>query len=363
MRKNSSAYPVEFVADAFGESSALADVLEPFERVLIVADQNVVNRVPGIGARIGRYVQDHELSLAAKPVVFPGGERAKTDDLQSALTVVSAILDAKVGRGDVVLAIGGGAVLDVAGYAAAQTRGGLGVVRMPTTPSAMMDAAFADYAAVDSFAVKDALRVPSEPAAVVVDTTLADTVLDGVWCSGIGAAVRLAVANDASLLSKVEELAPDYEGRREGALDELVRLVHATRAKKGATALGLWAANRLEPMSGYKVPYGYATVIGLMLEVGAAVVRGDLGDDDIVRIRKIFRDCGAIGPISRSVHLVKQVESLMYGLDAWLLSSPDGVPAISKIGKSELVVEPDRDAYRAAAESFARTFISPPPEA
>lgn len=362
MRKNSSAYPVEFVSDAFGESSALADALSPFGRVLIVADQNVVNRVAGIGARIGRYFQDRGLTLAAKPVVLAGGERAKADDMRSALAVVSAALDAKVGRGDAVLAIGGGAVLDVAGYAAAQVRGGLGVVRMPTTPAAMMDAAFADYAAVDSFSVKDALRVPSAPSAVVVDTSLAGTVLDGVWRNGVGEAVRLAVAHDSSLLAKVEKLAPDYSGRREGTLDELVRLVHATRSKKGATALGLWSANRIEPMSGYKVPHGYAAVIGLLLEVGAAVARGAMDDEDVARVRRIFRGCGTIGPVSRSVHLIKRCDDLLHGLDAWLLASPDGVPALVKMGKSELVAEPDRDAYRQAAESFARTFVSPPTE-
>ena len=61
--------------------------------------------------------------------------------------------DAKLGVNDVVIALGGGTVLDVAGYAAAQVRGGIKVLRMPTTVASMLDAAFAEYAAVRDTAI------------------------------------------------------------------------------------------------------------------------------------------------------------------------------------------------------------------
>ena len=93
--------------------------------------------------------------------------------------------------------------IDVAGYAAAQIRGGVKVVRVPTTPAAMMDAAFAEDAAVDSPAVKDALRVPCPPAAVVIDPKFAATVLDGVWRGGIGEAVRQAAVRDGALMKRI----------------------------------------------------------------------------------------------------------------------------------------------------------------
>ena len=211
MQKSCFSYPVEFTDDAFGESPVLAETLKKASgsenpRVLIVADLNVVQRTEGLGAKIGRYVQAHGICLAGSPVVMAGGEKVKADNLQSALNVVSAILSAKLGRNDIVLALGGGTVLDVAGYAAAQARGGVKIVRMPTSPAAMMDAAFADYAAVDSASVKDALRVPSVPAAVVIDFSFAASVLDGVWRGGVAEAVRLAVASDATLLKKLKKL-------------------------------------------------------------------------------------------------------------------------------------------------------------
>lgn len=348
MRKNSSSYPIELAPDAFGESSVLADLLAGASRVLIVADMNVVQRTAGLGTKIGRYVQAHGITLAGSPVVIGGGEKIKSDNLQSALKVASAILEAKLSRTDVVLALGGGTVLDVAGYAAAQARGGVNIVRLPTTPLAMMSAAFARQASVNASAVKDALRVPSVPSAVVVDPLFANSVLDGVWRSGMGAAVRLAAATDAALLKKLEKLTPDYAARRPDVLEDVLKAVLATRAKKGGSDLALWAANRIESLSGYKLPHGYGVSIGLVLELCAAVERGAVDEADVLRVREILRACGALEGLAHAQYVLQQVDALLCGLDAWLLAEPEGVPTLTAFGKSEAVAEPDREAYRAA---------------
>ena len=357
MQKSCFSYPVEFVEDVFGDSAVLADVLKKVTgsespKVFIVADQNVVQHTEGLGSRIGRYVQAHGIQLAGSPVVIAGGEKIKSDNLQSALTVVSALLSAKLGRNDVVLAIGGGTVLDVAGYAAAQVRGGVKTVRLPTTPAAMMDAAFADYAAVDSASVKDALRVPCVPAAVLIDTGFAATVLDGVWRGGIGEAVRLAAAADVTLLKKLKKLAPAYCGRDMAALAEIVQLVCKTRAKKGGTALALWAALRLESMSGYKLPHGYAVSIGLCIDLCYAAEKKLLKDADRDAALEILRICGALDGLAHSGHLLSQADGLLFGLDAWLLSVPDrSIVVLDGIGKTQTVGDLDRDVVRGVVKN------------
>ena len=351
MQKSCFSYPVEFTEDTFGESSVLADTLKKVTgsdgpRVLIVADMNVVQRVEGLGSKIGRYVQEHGIRLAGSPVVLGGGEKVKADNLQSALKIVSEMLSAKVGRNDVVLAIGGGTIFDVAGYAAAQVRGGAKLVRMPTTPAAMMDAAYADYAAVDSATVKDALRVPSVPAAVVIDTGFAASVLDGVWRGGIGEAVRLAVALDASLLKKTEGWAEAYRARDGRVLLGLVKAVHAVRAKKGGTTFAQWAAFRLESMSGYKLPHGYAVSIGICIDLGYAVEKGLLKPADRERVVALLDSCGALDGLEHSGHLLNQAENLLLGLDAWALSSGSSAIAIPHgIGKPGEAAAPDRETY------------------
>ena len=358
MQKNCFNYPVEFTADVFGASEVLADILKKVTgsdepKVLIVADMNVVQRVEGLGSKIGRYVQDHGIRLAGSPVVLAGGEKVKADNLQSALRIVSEMLSAKIGCDDVVLAIGGGTLLDVAGYAAAQVRGGVKLVRMPTTPAAMMDAAYAEFAAVDSATVKDALRVPSVPAAVVIDTGFAASVLDGVWRGGIGEAVRLAVASDAALLKKVNSRADAYRNRDGEVLSEIVRAVHAVRAKKGGTRFAQWAALRLESMSGYKLPHGYAVSIGMCIDLGYAVQKGLLKSTDRDRVVGLLRSCGALDGLAHSGHLLGQADNLLYGIDAWTLSFGAGAfPVCQGLGKSGMVA-PDREVYRTVLKELS----------
>ena len=362
MQKSCFSYPVEFVEDAFGASDVLADTLKKVTgsdepRVLIVADLNVVQRIEGLGSKIGRYVKEHGIRLAGSPVVLGGGEKVKADNLQSALKVVSEVLCAKIGRNDVVLAIGGGSILDVAGYAAAQVRGGVKLVRMPTTPAAMIDAAYADYAAVDSATVKDALRVPSVPAAVVIDAGFAASVLDGVWRGGIGEAVRLAVASDASLLKKVEAAAEDYRRRDVPALVTIVRAVHAVRAKKGGTQFAQWAALRLESMSGYKLPHGYSVPIGLCIDLGYAVRKEFLKSKDRDRVVGLLCSCGALDGLNHSGHLMGQTDNLICGIDAWELSAGGDVfPVCLGLGKSGTESCPDREVYRQVLKELPTAF-------
>lgn len=359
MRKSCFSYPVEFTEDAFGESDVLAKVLKSVTgadepKVLIVADMNVVQRTEGLGSKIGRYVREHGIRLAGSPVVIAGGEKVKTDNLQSALRIVSEMLSAKLGRNDVVLAIGGGTILDVAGYAASQVRGGVKLVRLPTTPAAMMDAAYAEYAAVDSATVKDALRVPSVPSAVVIDTGFASSVLDGVWRGGIGEAVRLAVASDAALLKKVASRAEAYRNRDMSALAEIVRAVHAVRAKKGGTDFARWAAFRLESMSGYKLPHGYAVSIGICIDLGYSVEKGLLKPADRDRVVGLLNACGALDGLNHSGHLLNQADNLLFGLDAWALSRGNGaLSVVCGVGKSDEVQTADRETFRKVVNELA----------
>ena len=351
MHKNCLPYPVEFAKDAFGESDALAKMLlsgrDGAQRVFIVADQNVVQRTEGLGMKIGRYVRTHEIDLAGSPVVVGGGEKAKLDDAHTALMVASEMQRARICRNDIVLAIGGGTVLDVAGWSAAQTCGGIGVVRMPTTPEGMLDAAFSEYAALDFPYKKDALRVKSVPVGVVVDTTFASTVLDGVWRGGIGEAMRLALARDAAFLKKLLSAAQAYCVRDEEVLDDIVSSAYAVRAKKGGTSLALWSAMRLQSMSGWKLPHGYAVVIGVLVDVAYAAAIGAVTEDTRDAVVEFFDECGTLDGLVHSQHLLQQADSLLGGLDDWMRVSPEAsFEVLSGVGKAKKVASLDSSVYR-----------------
>ena len=355
MHKNCLSYPVEFARDAFGESDVLAKVLlggrdgDAAPRVFIVADQNVVQRTEGLGMKIGRYVRAHGIELAGSPVVVGGGEKAKLDNAQTAMMVATEMVRAGMRSGDVVLAMGGGTVLDVAGWAAAQVCGGVPLVRMPTTPEAMLDAAFAEYAALDSSHLKDAFRVRSVPAGVVVDTSFSATVLDGVWRGGIGEAVRLAIARDAAFFKKLMGVAQAYRDRDAAVLDAVVSDACAVRMKKGGTSFALWPAMRLQAMSGWKLPHGYAVAIGVLVGVSYAAAAGAVRESTRDAVVGFLEECGTLDGLVHSRYLLQQEDALLEGIGEWRRSFPEArLEALSGLGKTEEIDVPDAGLMRDA---------------
>jgi len=352
-------YEVKVVEDVFdAENPALAGVLKGITgaeepHVMLVADANVVHRTEGLGTKIGRYVQTHGIKLVGSPVVLGGGEKVKADDMDGVRKLASAAVNAKVGANDVMLVIGGGTILDVAGYAARQVRGGLKLVRMPTTPAAMVDAAYAEFAAIDLNGVKDALRVPSHPSAVVVDMSFAGTVLDGVWRGGLGEVVRHAAASDASLFKKVVKNAAALKARDMAAMAEVMCACIESRVKKGPTDFAEWSALRLESMSGYKLPHGYAVPIAICIDCAYAVEKGLMKESDQELVCRTLAECGALDGLSHSHHILSQADGILFGLDAWRLSTgASSIVVPAGIGKSAVEECPDRAAYKKVIKEF-----------
>lgn len=352
-------YTVDFTDDLFAEDNPLlADTLQRLSgekppRMMLVADANVVQRTPNLGTRIGRYLQTHGIELAGASAVLGGGEKIKYDNFASFQKVLAAALDAKIGCRGVILAIGGGTVLDVAGAVAAQLRGGVRLVRVPTTPAAMVDAAYAGYAALDYLSVKDAVRVPCQPDAVFVDTSFAATVLDGVWRGGAGELMRIAAVTDAAFARSVAAAAPALRERDMEVFSGLAREAVALRKRTGNVDFALWSALRLEAMSGYKLPHGYAVPIGICIDCAYAVERGLMSSDDQALVCVALAKMGALDGLSHSRHLMGQIDSILCGLDAWALSAGECAIRLPKqLGESTVETNPDREIYRKVLGEF-----------
>lgn len=343
MRKNCLPCRVEFINDLFGEGAhklaeelrSVSGVAKP--RVLLVADYNVVQRTEGLGAKVGRAFQAEGVELAGSPVVFSGGDKVKLDRQYGLTKVFESALAARVGAQDLLVAFGGGAIFDVVGVVAAGLRARPKVVRIPTTPSAMLDAAFAEQAYFNGAQIKDSLTYDAKPALVLVDFAFADTVLDGVWRAGFAEAVRFAVVKDVSLLEELAKLAAPFARRERAALQRTVELCLERRKAKGGTAFALWAANRLEEMSEYKLPHGYAIALGIVIDTAYAFKRGYLPWGDYEKVVKLLTDCGAMDGASHSRHLLGKTDLLLQGLETarWLTNAPIELPQGLGNGESE----------------------------
>jgi 3-dehydroquinate synthetase len=155
--------------------------------------------------------------------------------------------------------------------------------------------------------------------------------------------VRLAVSYDGSFFKKTVKLAEEFRRRDFDAMTELVKGALAVRRKKGASTLADWCAARLESMSGYKLPHGYAVSIGICVDAEYSFLKGYLKDDDRMAIRSLLTELGALDGLNHSRHLLSQAESVLFGLDAWRLATGKreiSVPA--GIGKLKVESVPDR---------------------
>jgi shikimate kinase/3-dehydroquinate synthase len=267
-------YPIDVAHDA---PSLLTDAVARVapSSVLLVTDANV------------QRARGHEIAAALAPLALPGvrvalpaGERHKT--LASVAMIWDAALGAGVDRDALVVAVGGGVVGDLAGFAAATLLRGVRVVQVPTTLLAMVDASVGGKTGFDHPAGKNLLGAFHQPSAVVADLAHLSTLPRRERIAGLAEVVKIAVATDAALLDRLERDASAVAAGDPGALLPVVR--EAVRAKvrvvrddereRGARALlnlGHTVGHALEAHGGYaRWLHGEAVAIGTVLEMRAA---------------------------------------------------------------------------------------------
>lgn len=305
-------YPVVFTSGVFAPSNTvLRDVLGPASpdgraRLLFVLDSGLVDAWPGLVAAVERYCAQHadRVALAAPPLIVPGGEVAKNEP-RHLEAVHAAINDARLCRHSHVVAVGGGAVLDLTGYAAATAHRGIRLIRIPTTVLAQDDSAVGVKNGVNAFGKKNYLGTFTPPFAVINDVAFLETLSDRDWRSGISEAIKVALIRDPAFFDRIEEDAEALAARDEAAMARLVRrsaelhLLHVTTGgdpfELGSSRpldFGHWAAHKLEQMTAHRLRHGEAVAIGIALDTTYAFLQGFLSEADWRRILGLLLTVG-----------------------------------------------------------------------
>lgn len=222
--------------------------------------------------------------IAAR-VVLPAGEAHKT--IASIEEIWDAALEAGVDRSSVVLAVGGGVIGDLAGFAASSLLRGVRFVQAPTTLLAMVDASVGGKTAIDRPQGKNLVGAFHQPSLVIADVDLLSTLPPRELRSGLAEVVKTALVGDASLLEAIES---SVEAIARGDLDVLATLARASVAYKarvvsederdvtGARAalnFGHTVGHALEAHGGYTtLTHGEAVALGMIAALRVGVVRG-----------------------------------------------------------------------------------------
>jgi len=305
---------VSFTRGAFDTANPLlADALNADAdapgKLLVAVDQGVVEGNPTLQHDIETYLDHHRAAGRTLPQLVgfravPPGEPCK-NDLSNLETFLGEIDKARLCRHSFVLVVGGGAVLDMVGFAAAVAHRGVRLVRMPTTTLAQGDSGVGVKNSVNMFGKKNFLGTFAVPWAVVNDLSLLETLDDREWRSGMSEAVKVALLKDAGLYrliaSRADQLAnrdvPFADGviQRSAAL-HLDHIAHGGDPFEATTArpldFGHWSAHKLEQMTNFAVKHGEAVAIGLALDVTYCELLGMLPPETAADIRDTLAAIG-----------------------------------------------------------------------
>lgn len=230
------------------------------------------------------------------------GEAAKS------LSVLGQLWDRAAGipleRRDVVVALGGGVVGDLAGFAAATYNRGMAVVQVPTTLLAMTDAAIGGKTAIDLAAGKNLVGAFHQPARVIIDPDTLTTLADRPLREGFGEIVKYGLIRDPDLLELLEDNLDDVLAGDVGLRTEVIRRCVAVKAEVVAADerelgqrahlnLGHTYAHALETLTGYgEWLHGEAVGVGLLVALRLGELLGRHDDAMRVRTRALLQRIG-----------------------------------------------------------------------
>jgi 3-dehydroquinate synthase len=259
--------------------------------VFVVLDEGVARAWPGLASDIQAYFVAHagQLTLIEpEPYVIIGGEAAK-NDAAVIQALQAALFAAKVDRHSVVLIIGGGAVLDAAGYAAAVCHRGLRIVRAPTTVLAQNDAGIGVKNGVNAFGVKNALGTFAPPLAVINDLDFIATLPARDRLAGLAEALKVGLIRDPEFVGWLSDNAQElFEGAIEATATMIRRCaeLHLAHIRDGGDPFelgsarpldfGHWAAHKLEMLSHHELRHGEAVAIGIAIDSRYSALSGRL---------------------------------------------------------------------------------------
>jgi 3-dehydroquinate synthase len=304
-------FPVHFTSGVFDPSnSLLRDTIAAIGgspvRVVFVIDRGVMRGHRNLIGAIKAYCAEFSgvLTLAKSPVVLPGGEKVKNLP-RYVKEILRVINDGGLCRHSYVVAIGGGALLDVVGYAAATAHRGIRLIRIPTTVLSQDDSGVGVKNGVNAFGKKNYLGVFAPPFAVINDFRFLTSLSDRDWRSGISEAVKGSLIKDAAFFDFLEEHAARLAGRDQASMEQMVRRCAELHCAHIATSgdpfelgssrpldFGHWAAHKLEHLTNYRLRHGEAVAIGIALDSTYSYLLGSLAEDDWRRILTLLRNLG-----------------------------------------------------------------------
>ena len=309
-------HQVHFTTHAFALGNRLLrDVLtgspevacgERQAKVLFLIDDAVAAATPQLVKEITQYFAAHgdALHLVCAPVLIEGGEAVKNAFYR--VSEIHALIERHhIDRHSYVLVLGGGALLDMVGLAAATAHRGVRLVRLPSTTLAQDDSGVGVKNGINAFGKKNFLGTFAPPFAVINDFALLATLSERDKRAGYIEAVKVACIRDAHFFGVLEADATALAQVEPDPMQRLIRRSAELHLDPLATSgapfemgsarpldFGHWAAHKLEQLSEYRLRHGEAVAIGLALDTLYSRDSGYLSREEAERIIRLLERLG-----------------------------------------------------------------------
>jgi 3-dehydroquinate synthase len=351
---------LRFATDVLNrDEHVLLDLLEPSgggpPRVQFWLDENVWRACPDLSARIDAFCQRHAEHIERVDDIqrVAGGEAIKNDIhvLERMLKVIHA---ADLDRRSYIVVIGGGAVLDTVGFAAAIAHRGIRLLRLPTTTLAQADSGIGVKNSVNLFQKKNWLGTFAVPWGVINDASMLETLSDRDFVCGFSEAVKVSLLKCPDLFAQLEQSAEAIRGRDRIVAGAIIRRsaeLHMDHITGGGDPFeanetrpldfGHWSAHRLEAMTDFSLRHGEAVAIGVAVDtVYSSLVHG-LPVEAARRVLTCLRRLG----FHLSHPAMDDTRAVFRGLEEFRqhLGGRLTLTMISRIGHSLEVHEVDRE--------------------
>lgn len=321
---------LRFTTDVLGEDEGvLLELLKPSgnerPRVQFWVDDNVAYRGRELCPLIKSFCDRHgdRLRWVGDIEKVPGGEWIKNEPLMLE-RILKEMHAADLDRHSYVVVVGGGAVLDAVGFAAAIAHRGIRLVRLPTTTLAQADSGIGVKNSVNLFQKKNWIGTFAVPWGVVNDSALLDSLSDRDFRSGFSEAVKVSLLKSAAMFSRLERAAPAIARRERAATEEMIRwsaqlhLDHITKSGDPFESLearpldfGHWSAHRLEALSDFQLRHGEAVAIGVAMDTVYSALAGEL---DMIAARRVL-DCLRRLGFQLSHPALEDTDTILAGLE------------------------------------------------
>lgn len=274
-------------------------------RVFLVADADVMAANSGLDGQITAYFERQGDAMHYLGCLeLPGGEQLK-NEARYLEQLYRVIEEKKLCRHSFIIALGGGALLDLVGFAASTAHRGIRHIRLPSTSLSQGDGGCGVKNGINYFGKKNFIGTFTPPAAVINDVDLLKTLPEPRLIDGYIEAIKVALIKDLDFFESIEGQAGAILQRDFFVIRQVLEasarhhVLHIARngdpfelSSSRPLDFGHWSAHKLEVLSDYQLSHGEAVAIGIALDSVYSHRQGFLSQSELDRILKLIQKFG-----------------------------------------------------------------------